>query len=299
MFRFKTLTLPGKLIYINVVIFALTQLWRILVLLLGMTGYAWQDALALHSNLHDFSLRPWTLFTYMWTHADIGDDIFHIIFNMLWLWWFGNYFMRSHRSHQFIGVYLMGGLAAGLSFLLVYNIFPYFSIVRHYSTVVGASGAIFALIVAVAMSRPNDLLYLNFFVRVVPVRMKWFALSALGITLLSLGGSNTGGIVCHLGGALFGYLYGALEQRGIDLTLRPTGWWESLRARFSTRPRMTATPGGARHSNVDRRKDMDYNARQRARQERIDAILDKISKHGYDGLTAEEKQTLFDASKRK
>ena len=126
MIEYKKLSLPGKLIYINVVVYAITQLWCLLQVLFCVSGYDWQNYLALHANLHDFLFSPWTLFTYFFTHADLSQDLFHILFNMLWLWWFGQFFMRYHTGRQFLSVYLLGGIFSGLFFLLVYNIFPYF-----------------------------------------------------------------------------------------------------------------------------------------------------------------------------
>lgn len=298
--NFKQLSLPGKLIYINVVVYIITQLYRLVLTLFCVSGYSWQDYLALHANLNDFMFTPWTLFTYFFTHADIGNDFFHIIFNMLWLWWFGDFFLRYHTGRQFLSVYLIGGLFSGAFFLLVYNLFPYFLLERNYASVVGASGAIFALIVAVAMRSPNDTLYLNLIVRTVGVKMKWIAIAAIAINLMSLPGSyNLGGIVCHLGGALWGFIFGYCEQKGINVTR----WFEkvcdSITNLLKRRPKLTATRGGARTVNADKRKDMEYNAKEKEHQAKIDAILDKISKSGYDGLTAEEKQMLFDASHRR
>lgn len=298
--NFKTLNLPGKLIYINVVVYIITQLWRLMLVLFCVSGFEWQNYLALHSNLSDFLFTPWTIFTYFFTHADIGSDFLHIVFNMLWLWWFGNFFLRYHTGRQFLSVYLLGGIFSGLFFLLTYNIFPYFIYERAHTAVVGASGAIFALIVAVAMRSPNDTLYLNFIIRTVGVKMKWIAVAALAINLLSLPSSyNAGGIVCHLGGALWGFIYGYCESRGVNIAR----WFEQLCDKianaFKPRPKMYATRGGARTVNADKRKDMEYNSSQKEHQEKIDAILDKISKSGYDGLSAEEKQMLFDASHRK
>lgn len=300
MIEYKKLSVPGKLIYINVVVYAITQLWCLLQVLFCVSGYDWQNYLALHDNLHDFLLSPWTLFTYFFTHADLSKDLFHILFNMLWLWWFGQFFMRYHTGRQFLSVYLLGGIFSGLFFLLVYNIFPYFIYDRTVTTLVGASGAIFAIIVAVAMRSPEETLYLNFIIRTVGIKMKWVAIAAIAINLLSLPISyNIGGIVCHLGGAIWGFVYGYNESRGRNVAR----WFEVLCDKIvnltKPRPKMRVSRGGARTVNADKRKDMDYNTGQRERRARIDAILDKISKSGYDGLTAEEKQMLFDASHRK
>lgn len=296
---YKKLSLPGKIIAINVTVWVITQLWRLIVLLFVINGYDWQDFLALHSNLRDFWLTPWTLVTYMWVHADLGVNLFHLVFNMLWLWWFGQYFLRWHTGRQFLGVYLVGGIFAGLFFLWVYNAFPYFALDRQYTSLIGASGAIFGLVTAVAVARPDDQIRLNLILTVFPLTMKWLAVLALGISILNIS-TNTGGIVCHIGGAVWGALYALFERRGVDLTgwfNRVADWVTNL---FKPSPRLKATRGGARAPFPgERDRDTDYNARKRARQEQIDRILEKISQNGYDALTAEEKQLLFDASKKK
>ncbi len=303
MIKYKTLPIYGKLIYITVVVFLLTQLWKLVGVLFVWSGYNWTHWLALPSNLNDFLMHPWTLLTYMFCHADLSQDPLHIIFNMLWLWWFGQFFLRTHTSRQLLSFYLTSGIFAGLFFLFCYNVFPYFQLERMYSYVVGASGAICALIVAVGMNQSQQVIGLNLFVKVVWVKMKWLALVILALTVLTgFNGSNAGGQVCHIGGILFGLWYGWMERRGTDICAWPMKlidsigkWIEDFR-----KPKMKATRGGGRGPiGTEKQRDMDYNADRRSHEEQIDAILDKISKHGYDGLTAEEKQMLFDASKRK
>lgn len=292
-----------KLIYITVAVFVFTQLWKLIGVLFVWSSCAWQEWLSLPSNLNDLLLRPWTLITYMFCHADITQDPLHIIFNMLWLWWFGQLFLRTHTNRQLLSFYLTSGVIAGLFFLLCYNIFPYFRLERYYAWLVGASGAIFALMVEVALRHPEERMGLNLFVTVVYLKMKWFVAITLFISFYCLAGyNNVGGQVCHIGGALFGLIYGLMERRGIDICAWPSrlissisGWIEGLR-----RPRMTATRGGRRDPiSAEKKRDMDYNAQRRSHEAQIDAILDKISQQGYDGLTAEEKQLLFDASRRK
>ena len=128
MIKYKSsLPIQGKIIYITVAVYLLTQLWRLFCLLFCYNGYDWQSLLALPANLHDLQMRPWTLITYMFCHADIGKNVLHIVFNMLWLWWLAPIYLRFHTSKQFLSLYLMSGIFAGVFFLIVYNIFPYSS----------------------------------------------------------------------------------------------------------------------------------------------------------------------------
>ena len=300
--QYKSLPVYGKVIFITVVVFALTQLAELCNLLFCANALVWDDWLALHSNLHDFALRPWTLLTYMFTHANLSVYPFHIIFNMLWLWTFGQFFMQYHRASQFVAFYLLSGVWAGVFYLVCYNAFPYFAIERHYASLVGASGAIMALITAVGIRQPEQTIGLNLIIKTTWIKMKWLALLVIGLCMVCASPQNTGGTVCHIGGILFGLLYGWQEKRGTDITAWATSLYTKLREAIRSigRPKMTATRGGHHpHINVDKQRDMDYNTQRRSHEAQIDAILDKISKHGYDGLSQEEKQILFDASKRR
>lgn len=299
--NYKSLSIQGKIIYITVAVYLLTQLWRLVCLLFCFSGYDWQQVLALPANLNDLAMRPWTILTYMFCHADIGQNVLHIVFNMLWLWWLAPIFLRFHTSKQFLSLYLMGGIFAGLFFLLVYNVFPYFRFDRHYTWIVGASGSVCAMLAAIIM-QPDQLVGLNLFIRTITTRMKWVALVVLLLTLFAGPAGNTGGLVCHVGGALFGFIYGYFFRQGTDITVWFSEGCQTIAQWIKdwNKPKMKATAGGRRDPiSADKQKDMQYNTDKRQHEARIDEILDKISKHGYDGLTAEEKQLLFDASKRR
>lgn len=299
--NYKSLSIQGKIIYITVAVYLLTQLWRLVCLLFCFSGYDWQQVLALPANLNDLAMRPWTILTYMFCHADIGQNVLHIVFNMLWLWWLAPIFLRFHTSKQFLSLYLMGGIFAGLFFLLVYNVFPYFRFDRHYTWIVGASGSVCAMLAAIIM-QPDQLVGLNLFIRTITTRMKWVALVVLLLTLFAGPAGNTGGLVCHVGGALFGFIYGYFFRQGTDITIWFSEGCQTIAQWIKdwNKPKMKATAGGRRDPiSADKQKDMQYNTDKRQHEARIDEILDKISKHGYDGLTAEEKQLLFDASKRR
>lgn len=301
MIQYKQLPIYGKIIYITVCVYLLTQLWRLGCLLFVVNGYHWQGLLALPASIPDLLMRPWTLLTYMFCHADIGQNIFHIIFNMLWLWWFGQVFVRFHTQRQFLSLYLIGGLFAGLFFLLTYNLFPYFLLDRSTTVVVGASGALMAVMGAVAL-QPDQMVGVNLIFRTFTTSMQKLTFIIMALTLFAGSGGNEGGMVCHIGGALFGLLYGYYYRQGRDITAFAGKWIDALVRWFKNlgKPRMQATRGGRRAPiDADKMRDMNYNAERRQHEADIDKILDKISKHGYDGLSAEEKQMLFDASKRR
>lgn len=291
--RYKTLDTVSRLIVIILGVAVISWMWDLVLFLFELPD-VWhcRRYLALPAYLYDFIASPWTLFTYMFVHG----GLFHLLFNLLWLYWFGRFFMRYHTGRQFLSLFLTGGLFSGVFFLLSYNIFPCFSVERFSSSVVGASGAIFALIVAVAVRQPDETLTLNFFLYRFNLKMKWLALAVLIIS--SMSPHNMGGSVCHVGGALWGVIYGLSERKGKDITR----WWERLSDfvvnLFKPKPRMKVHQGERRAWKADREKEMDYKAREKEREERIDAILDKMRKSGYNGLSEEEKRYLFEAGKK-
>jgi membrane associated rhomboid family serine protease len=230
--------------------------------------------LALPSYLPKLLHHFWTPFTYMFMHA----SIFHILFNMLWLYWMGQIFEEYLGNKRTIGLYLLGGLAGALFFVGCYNIFPYFS---HSSLVVdstnvGSSAAIMAIIMATATLLPN---YAISLLLIGPVRLKWLVLFFVIIDFLGIAGANAGGELAHLGGALFGFVYIKQLQRGND-------WIGAINKLFQKRSKLKVAA-----------KNNSKNGSNKPRQEEIDRILDKISQSGYDSLSKQEKEILFRASK--
>jgi membrane associated rhomboid family serine protease len=216
--------------------------------------------------------KPWTAFTYMFAH----EAIFHFIFNMLVLYWFGQIFEDFLNGKQFIFLYIVGGLFGGLLYLLFYNSFPAFEDLKHGSHLIGASGSIMAIVVATATFLPDYSIRLLLFG---DVRLKYLALAYVLIDVISIAGSNAGGSIAHLGGALLGFIFIKQLQAGND-------WSKILQKRRKLKV-VSSTQGKASRS-----------AAKVPEQELIDEILDKISKSGYESLTSEEKEQLFKASSK-
>jgi membrane associated rhomboid family serine protease len=237
------------------------------------------------SAFTEFLSRPWTLITYMFAHS--MRDIFHILFNMLVLYWFGRLFVEYLGGDKLIALYVLGGLAGGVAYLTLYNFNPGFF---GKAEMVGASGAIYAVVIATAVFMPNYTFYLLFFG---PVRIKYIALFYVIISLLYVRqGVNMGGNIAHLGGALMGLIYIKQLQAGVNWgrwITETLSWVKSL-----FKPRQTV--------KVTYRKERARYTPQEPSgsipQEEIDAILDKISEGGYDSLTREEKEKLFRASRK-
>lgn len=250
--------------------------------------------LASTSDLGLLARSPWTVVTYMFTHY----DLFHLFFNMLMLWFSGRLFGDLLGGKRLAGNYLLGGLAGLALYIISFNLFPAFTRFAAGSSILGASAAVMAVFVGIAAYSPDLVVNLLFFGQ---VRLKWLALIYVAIDLISLKQmSNSGGHIAHLGGALYGYLAAVqLKRGGGDWSLAFVLGLERIAGlvpRFK-RERMRVARGGRPRVRVMR--DEEWNASRRARQERIDAILDKISRSGYDSLSKEERDTLFKASHEK
>lgn len=279
-----------RLIYINTAVFLVVALIGIVLRLFNWPSASFVQWFEMPASLPNFVVQPWAILTYMFLHA----DLLHLLFNMLWLFWFGDLFLRFFSARHLRGVYLLGGICGGLLYLLAYNVFPYFRPVADYSFLLGASASVLAIVAAAAYREPNYPISLLLFGS---IRLKYLALIVIGMDVLFLTSDNAGGHIAHLGGALAGLWFAARLSKGTDLT-RWINWLaDRVTGIFRPRPRkpkMKVNYG----ANADRRKDYDYNARKKAQSDEIDRILDKLKKSGYESLTAEEKRSLFDASKR-
>jgi len=287
-----------QLIIINVAIFVVVNLLRVFLFFGSADTFypVFRSFLALPSNLDTLIIRPWTLITYMFTH----EGFLHILFNMLWLYWFGRLIQEYLGSKKVIGLYVMGGLAGGLLYILVYNMHPFFEEVARTSTLVGASAGTTALVVGAAVFMPNFTLYL---LLLGPVKIKYIAAVVVFLSIIGTTGANAGGEFAHLGGAAMGWLFISQVRKGNDIG----GWVISsihfIRDLFKPQPKIRVS-----HRSRPKKKSRTYASAGRSAakkaghadttsQDEIDAILDKISQSGYESLSKEEKQKLFNASK--
>ena len=304
-----------QLIGINVLLFLLFALVKMGLLLFGVGDAPWLHLLELPSSLPLLARRPWTLFTYMFMHA----DKWHILFNMLWLYWFGRLALQTFSSRHVRGLYVVGGLAGGVLYVIAYNVFPLFATQVSSAILVGASASILAIVVATAVKEPNYQLRLMF---IGNISMKWLAVVTVLIDMLFIASSNAGGHIAHLGGALAGWWFVAGLNKGYDITEwanRVIDFFGGLfqpRSNRTISVRKSGTKSGTRKrkkpfSSGKKRKGKDtakpandheadytYNETRKQQSDEIDRILEKIKRSGYNGLTAEEKRKLFDASNR-
>lgn len=275
-----------RLIYINIGVFITVRLLQVFLSL--STGSIDSPLLAwisVPSDPMNLIFKPWTLLTYMFVHY----DFFHILINLLWLYWFGRLFLEFLNPRQLLGVYFMGGLSGALIYLLAYNLIPILYTNYPSSILLGASASVMAILFTIARLKADYQINLMF---IGPVKLKYIALFALILDLVSISSlSNTGGHLAHLGGAAFGFLYAGSLIKGKDMTIGFNRGMDGLVSLFSRKSKMKVT-----HRRPV--SDMEYNKRVVANQKEVDRILEKIKASGYDSLSSAEKKTLFEASNK-
>jgi membrane associated rhomboid family serine protease len=268
-----------QIILVNTIVFLIAN---IIVYGFGFKADNWADYIALPGRFKEFLYRPWTLFTYMFFHLDLS----HVFWNMVWLYSLGRIFNELIGPKRLLWVYLLGGISGGLLFLIIY------STVNVGGLLLGASAGVMAIVVAVAAFAPNYVVQLFIFG---PVRLKYIALISFIITSVLYFQSNTGGKVAHIGGALFGLVYGLQYKRGRDMARGLGNMGSSIGGMFDKKKK---SPLKVTY-NKRKVSDEEYNASKVVEQQVIDAILDKISRSGYDSLSKREKEILFKASNKK
>lgn len=279
-----------RLIYINVAAFVLSTLLSVVLGLFSVNTIEFLRNLFLPADLLQLLRRPWTLITYMFMHA----GIWHLLGNMLWLYWFGKLFLYFFSSKHLRGLYIVGGLSGALLYIIAYNIFPIFENQLYSATLVGASASVLSIAIATAVREPEYKINLMF---IGPVRLKYFALFIVLFDALYVGSNNAGGHIAHLGGALAGWWFARGISQGYDITHWANVCIDAIGGLFSKRERKPRKPKMKVHTNNSRAADYAYNANKKAQSDEVDKILEKLKKSGYSSLSEEEKRRLFEASK--
>lgn len=270
-----------KLIYWNCGVFLLSILF-FYQFRFGFFNYP--NWLALSSDTAQWIYKPWTLLTYFFFHA----GFFHLLFNMMVLNFAGRIFLTFFNQQQLLGLYLLSGIFAGLAFVFLYPILSG----GNASSIVGASGAIMAILVATATYSP----FMNLRLLLIGnVKLWQLTFVILLLDLIQIFTENTGGHIAHLSGAFFGFVYIKLLQNGTDLSKIVSG----ITGLFSQRNQKNKTPFKKVHRNTSKPQTrVSKIVTKDKTQQQIDEILDKISKSGYDSLTKDEKEFLFKAGKQ-
>ena len=282
-----------RLILINVVVFLVISIFRIITFLSGESTLLasiedfFKHNLALPLSFQGMTYKPWTLITYMFTHF----SLMHIFWNLITLYWFGELFINYTNSKKLIPLYLLGGIAGALVTILLFTIIPAFHPYLG-APIIGASAGVTAIIVATATLIPNVNMNMMF---IGPVKLLYVALFVIFIDILNVASyNNIGGNLSHLGGAAMGFLFTIQYKKGNDMSKWITQFFDWISSLFKSGPKSKVKVAYKRKVS-----DEDYNYNRKVEQETIDKILDKISKSGYESLSKTEKEILFKVSGKK
>lgn len=247
----------------------------------GITGISLSAYLGFMPDIWTTITQPWRLVTYMFLHS--LSNPFHFIFNMLWLWWMGRPVEETIGPRSFLTVYFGAGLAGALIDVLV-------SLAGNPVPVIGASGAVYGVMVAFAMLFPKTPIMLFL---LPPIEARYVVGGLIAIDVLLLNNADNVARFVHLGGALGGYLLMRARAEGTDLSLVPR-YFEYLYSKF--KPKSTVSNPKPKNKKMSIVSDADII--EEVEQSELDEILEKISRNGYDSLTKEEKRKLFELSKK-
>lgn len=277
----------NKLIMLNLTIYLL---FIVIKLLFGLLGFLFQQPdlklfvsekiifyLSCPASFEALLSRPWTIITSIIFH----EKFWHIFFNMIMLSVVGAIFRQYLKEKHLLITYIVGGIIGNFAYILSYNFFPVFDVAVSQSIAMGASGGIMAILAAITVYRPNHKLNLMF---IGPVKLMWITLFFFIIDFISIPNGNAGGHIAHIGGALYGAI-SVLFYFKFGLKFPTFKKSEKKKVKYAT-----ATNYSYSEKPLS---DEEYNARKVQNQKKIDAILDKISQNGYDSLSKEEKDFLF------
>jgi membrane associated rhomboid family serine protease len=279
-----------RLIFINLVVFLVIGLGFVGEKLAGdqsgQVQKVFMDIFTLQSNFSGLIYKPWGLITSIFAHF----GFIHFLVNMMVLYFAGRLFLQFFSSRRLLHLYIIGGIAGGLFEILAHELFPVF---QGQAAIVGASGSNMAIMISIVAHRPK--LQAGFF----GIQFPLFLIPGLYLLgdLMSLGSNDGIAHFAHLGGALLGFLSVVNLHTSSNIINMSESFGQKFMAFFNRllkpKQKMRVERGGVRMGKSDEQ----YNVEAKERQKKIDAILDKISKSGYESLTKAEKEFLFSQSK--
>lgn len=290
----KSNSILSRLMLINLVVFAAVNIINLFLFLFEASSTSdvanistityW---LSVPSEISQLIGRPWTLITYMF----LQEGFFHLLFNMIILYFGGRIFIEYLTEKQLLKTYIFSGLFGAAFFILAFNVFPVFSDSLPYALALGSSASVLGILIAIATYVPEYSVVLFLFGR---MQLKYIAIIFIVIDIFSIQSGNAGGHIAHLGGAVWGFLYARNLKKGKDLaTFFDRIRWPKVRFKSKKKHHFEDV-----YVNRKPMTDEEYNARKVQNQKRMDEILEKISRSGYQSLTKEEKEILFKNSKQ-
>ena len=266
---------------INIVIWLICLFISVFTWLFNISDISFVTKLfAVPSDISALAEKPWSVFTYMFLQEQFG----HLFFNMLMLYYGGKIFLQYFSEKQLLLTYIFGGLFGALFFILAFNAFPVFEVMKGHAFALGSSASVLSILIAAATYRPDYTL--NLFL-LGQVKMKWVAIVFVVIDFLSITKGNSGGHIAHLGGALWGFLYAFMLKSDFDI-------YKIFKKKAKIRVKTVNSENYHRRPKTDEQ----YNAERAQEQEDVDRILEKIAKNGYSSLSDKEKEFLFRQSKK-
>ncbi|MBU82474.1 MAG: rhomboid family intramembrane serine protease [Flammeovirgaceae bacterium] len=264
-----------KIILINIIVFVSINIVQVILTISGLSSFftLFINKLMLPASLGTFILQPWSIITYFFLHM----SFMHILWNMLFLYWFGKIIYDNIGNNALISLYVLGGIIGGLFYMAIYNIIPYYADRVSESLMLGASAGVFSVVVGSATLMPNYTFHL---LLIGPVRIKYIALFYVLLSFFDVAGTNAGGEIAHLGGAFIGYIFIRQLQNGINIGEGIINFINFFNEKKKVK------------------KEKFQNKNDETTQDEVDKILDKISESGYSSLTSKEKERLFNASKK-
>lgn len=277
----------NQLIMINIGVFVLFYLLKVIGGLFQVNlAQGFIDWTALPTNLSVLITRPWTFITYMFLH----EGFTHILFNMLILFFSGRVFLEYMGGRKLLSLYLLGGLIGGVLYVISYNVFPVFSEIVAIADNRGASAGVMAILIGAATYAPRYPVRLFF---VLNIEFRWVAVFVLLLDFINLGdGNNPGGMIAHFGGAGFGYYAVSQYKNGRDITEGFNKFMDNIVNWFKPKPKIRKVYSKKTNNNDD-----EFKAQKTQNQHRMNEILDKINRSGYDSLSKDEKDYLFKIGK--
>jgi len=273
--RVKAASAVDKVIYINLVVFVITFVIEAFSYLSNDTSNFMITTFALPNSFSQYSYKPYTFITYGFLHA----NFIHILFNLIYLYYLGNLFVEYLSSYKFIVYYILGSVFGGIFFVVSYAYFPVFNNAN--GILLGASAGIASLLVGLATHMPNYEINLRF---IGYVKLWVLTLVFIVLSIAFIPNGNAGGQISHLGGAIIGFILTKYYANSFS--------FEKKRYKSKSNLKMVYK---AKEKSVDFGKNI--HQKQIIKQRKIDAILDKISKSGYNSLSAIERDFLAKASK--
>ncbi|MBL7885995.1 MAG: rhomboid family intramembrane serine protease [Flavobacterium sp.] len=284
--QYKMGSISIRLVFWNVTLFVVPEV-VFAVLKLFNIKIQYLNFVSVSSSINDLMWKPWSMVSYSFFHS----GIMHLLFNMLMLYYVGRLFITFFTQKQLLGVYLLGAIFSSSVFIVSYAFLPALTTIS--TQMIGASGSVMAILFATTSYQPYMEVHLF---GVFKMRLWHIAFILVFFDLIQLPLENTGGHLAHIGGAVFGYIYIFLLKRGTDLTSGINSFFDFMVTIFSKKqgtkfkkvyvnPKKPAVKRESKIVTKDKT------------QQQIDEILDKISKSGYDSLTKDEKEFLFNSGK--